>query len=136
MFIEKVNGSNYYLNNKGMGGFLNPPEQAEHNFSIIEKRGGHEVGSYSLTGAIKESWIPQEVKSIAKQYLNKYPGIITEDWIKEVYKYFRYCYSKDGINRSVSDCIIDKENKEPKKHLGYLFIKEFDNNHNVRTDLL
>jgi hypothetical protein len=143
-FICKVEGSNYYLVNESMGSFLNPPNHATYNYSIREYRGGHESGGFSLEfGANKEnSYVPSKVRIVCKNLLKKYPGEIDNpDWIEEVYKYFHNCYSKDGIDRSASNCIVcknesDKEFFNPEFHLGYLFVKSFNPNHEIRIDLI
>jgi len=137
--IVAEDGSWWYLENDGMGGFLNPPEHAEHSYSIMGN------GCYmSLSSAIKESWIPKSVKSLAQKLLAEHPGVITDEWIVSVYKYFRHCYSKNGENRNVSDCVTygkfwdnaeQEKDENPERHLGYLFVKQFDPTHTPRTDL-
>ena len=119
-FICKEGASNYYLVDEGMGGFLCPPEHAAHKFSIREDRGGHEVGGYSLE--CNESWLPAAVKHTMAQTLKAHPGKVTEEWICDVYRHFRHCYSRDGVN-------------DPTHHLGFLFVKKYDPSHTPRIDL-
>lgn len=144
-FIVKQGASNYYLVDNGMGGAFNPPQDAEHNYSIAEFRGGHEVGGYSLSGAIDSQWMPQQVKFVAARTLKQHKGIITEDWIQSVYKYFAHCYSKDGQDRNVSNSVTfgkfwnnaEQEKDYPAEyHLAYLFVKKFDPTHTPRLDLM
>lgn len=143
-FICKKESEIFYLSHSGMGGFLNPEGHAEHSWSISMVERGRESGSMSLQGAIESEWTPVEVKDIAKNLLAQNPGRITKTWIKSVYRYFRHCYSKDGINRNVSDCVtfgkfwdnVELEKDMPaENHLGYLFVKKFDQNHTPQTDL-
>lgn len=118
--------SQFFLVDRGMGGFLNPPDEAEHNYSISEYERGHNVGSYSLRGAIQQSWIPEEVKNCARTTLFDHPGKDTAEWRAQVEAYFAHCYSPDGKNRSASDCIIDKNDSLPRERsLAYLHIKIF-----------
>lgn len=131
-FIVKDQGSNFYLRtDDGMGGFLNPPTHPQHTTSIIEKRGGHEVGYYSLTGARDEKYLPGRVRGTANGILKRWvreKGQEQPDevWLASVYNYFRNCYSPDGENRNVSDCLINNANSlPPERHLAYLFVKEF-----------
>ena len=126
-FICKENASLFYLRtNDGAGGFLNPENDAEHNYSVVEKRGGHEMGFYSLRGLLSEKWIPEQVKHTARMTLNSHKGKLTDSWIHSVYNYFRHCYSKDGIDRNASNCIVDHTDSLPaENHLAYLFIKSF-----------
>jgi len=137
--ICKQGASNYYLVNDGMGGFLNPPGHPEHAYSIQEFSKGHEVGSYSLSAAMSESWMPSKVQIKAKWILKRWnAGAPDEAWLATVYNYFRHCYSKDGNNRNVNDCVTygkfwdnaeQEENEDPTHHLGYLFVKQFYPDH-------
>jgi hypothetical protein len=136
--ICRVGGSNYYLVDKGACGFLNPPGHAEHNYSIVENRGGHDVGFMSLGYAVKEGYLPAPVKREAQRKLDAMPGDAKDEaWIASVYNYFRHCYSPDGIDRDVNKMIISQMHTLlPEHHLGYLFIKQFDLDHTPRLDLI
>lgn len=139
-FICKDGSSLYYLVSESAGSFLTPPGHATQKFSIREMRGGHETGFFSLETS--ENWIPEQVKKIAQEKLNQYPGNAKDEkWIKQVYAYFKNCYSPDGINRNAPDCVVcknpsDKEYFNPSYHLGYLYVKQYDPNHDIRMDLI
>lgn len=137
-FICQDGASLYYLETKnGQGGFLNPPQHAEHIYSIIEKRGGHETDSMSLSYAAGCEYLPARVRARARALLAQHPGKMSEEWVHSVYNYFRNCYSRDGINRNVSDCIVSKANTYPADyHLAYLFIREFFPDYPPRHDLI
>jgi hypothetical protein len=129
----------------GAGGFLNPPQHAEHNYSIIGKERGREVESMSLSYAVTAEYVPAHIRQRAQEILEQNPGVITEEWIISTYKYFGHTYSPDGIERNVSKAIYygkfwgnaDKEkDANPEHHLAYLFIKTFDPNHTPRLDLM
>jgi hypothetical protein len=142
-FICSEAGSRFYLVDSGMGGAFNPPGHAEHFFSIHEQGNGE--GYYSLTSAIEKKWMPEEVKRVSREALKLNPGDVTsEAWIRQVYTHFRHCYSKDGSNRNVTDCLVyskwngnadEEKNENPERHLGCLFVKKFDPSHKPRTDL-
>lgn len=140
--ICEEHGSKWHLRNSGMGGFLDPPGYATHNFSIVEIVRTREAGFYSLN--CSESWLPEPVKKVISETLKENPGEVTEEWIRQVYAHLRHCYSKDGINRNAGDCAVygkfwgnaDKEAEaNPEYHLGYLFVKKFDTSHKPRVDL-
>ena len=144
-FICKHNSTNYYTESDGAGGFLNPPGDAEHNYSITGYRGGHLVESVSLRYALENEYYPRQVKHMARYTLKCNQGTLTDEWVKDVYKYFAHCYSKDGINRNVNDCLTfgkfwnnaEKESEQPAEyHLAYLFIKSFFPEYPVRRDLM
>ena len=129
---------NFYLIKDGMGGFLNPPGDSEHDYSIREGKSDiSAVGFYSLSTAASETWIPDEVRKIAQSKLDSSKRECSEKWVQSVYNYFRNCYSPDGINRNCSDCIVDNTNEQPPKyHLAFLHIKRFFSEHEPRLDLI
>lgn len=142
----------WYLRNNGMGGLLDPPGRATHFWSI-EYRGKYlGAGCAALEGMAKpddqdREWIPVEVRTLARDLLKFFPGDhLDERWIRECYNYFRNCYSPDGENRNVGDCIIPKDQFQRElmretpswqvRHLAYLHIRKFDPQHQLREDLL
>lgn len=141
-FICKDGGSNYYLKSGGMGSFCTPEGHADRSNHIVEMRGGHEMGSMSITAAAEADYLPARVKSTAQKILRLQSLNVTEEFISSCYAYFRNCYSPDGMNRSASSCLIPGQNCTPDKplppehHLGYLMVKEYDPNHTPRLDLI
>jgi hypothetical protein len=148
-FICKDGASNYYLVNEGMGGFLNPPNHPEHTYSIQEFRGGHEVGSYSLTSAARDEYLPALVRGTAKGALKRWQaGEIDIEWMASVYNYFRHCYSRDGINRNVNDKNAtvtygkfwdnaeQEQYENPAHHLGYLYVKQYYPEHQPNIEFI
>lgn len=148
-FICKQGASNYYLVNDGMGGFLNPPNHPEHDYSIIECRGGHEVGSMSLSYASTCEYLPGAVRGTAKGILKRWNSQEPDPaWLDSVYNYFRHGYSIDGIRNNVNDKdnIIfygkfwnnaeQEQNADPTHSLAYLYVKEFYPNHAPDLDRL
>lgn len=103
--------------NSGMGGFLNPPGHAEHNWSI-----GDGNGSASLTYALTQPWVSDELKRAIRALLLTNPGTFTPEWEANCYAYFRNCYSPDGVQRNVSGLM---SNGPPEYHAAYLHIKKF-----------
>ncbi|MEK5036158.1 hypothetical protein MKY96_32435, partial [Paenibacillus sp. FSL R7-0302] len=115
----------FVIVNSGAAGFLNPPGHAEHNYSVRElSRNNKEISSESLSSALINDSIPEDIKNRAKMLLERFPGDFTEEWEHSVYNYFRCAYSPDGVNRNVNDCFFQKDGN-PEHHLGYLFIKSF-----------
>jgi hypothetical protein len=78
-FIKKQGASNYYMVDHGMGSFLQPPDHADHNWSIQEDRGGHEVGSMSISYAAQCDYAPAAVRAAARAKLKRHPGTVTEE---------------------------------------------------------
>lgn len=122
-----MNKLKYEIVRDGIGGFLNPPNDAEHTFSLVAKdKLGREVASYSLRAALEANEVPEDMKNHIRALLDECKPVFTEEWEHSVYNYYRNCYSPDGINRNASDCIIDPTNRRPREHhLAYLFIKQF-----------
>lgn len=148
-FICKHGASLYYLVNEGMGGFLNPPTHPEHSYSIVEYRGGHECGSYSLSAAASEDWLPGSVKGTAKGILKRWQaGTPDSAWVQSVYNYFRHCYSVDGIETNVNhegktitfgkfwDNADLEKDMPPTHHLGYMFVKKYYPDHEPDLNLI
>lgn len=139
-FICKEGSSNYYVNyNDGMGGFLNPPHDAEHSFSIREERGGHDIGHYSLRSAIEQKAFPSQVKARAKYIIKSCWKSVSPDplWVAGVYNYFHNCYAPENYDRNVSNCIIDNTNSLPaERHLAVLYIKEWFSDYPIRYEFI
>jgi hypothetical protein len=145
--------------NEGMGGFLNPPGDAEHTYSVAEYRGSRSTEAesmMSLRGALAESWVPEPVKAVARRKLAECKGEATEGWLRDVYRHFRNCYSPDGENRNASDCLIVKASPDGNgfvlgsfgkdgwmaelppadHHLAVMYVRQFFPDHEPRTDLI
>lgn len=85
--------------NKGMGGFLNPPNHPEHDFSVEtdlrcrkENRGG-----MSLSAAVDCDWLDSATRQAARVVLAGWerqpidsPKVAA--WIRQVLGYFKGCY--------------------------------------------
>ena len=124
------------ITHSGMGGFLNPPTHPEHSyhveFGLTRKK--ENKGSCSLSSAVENEWLNDDIRNKAKDLLNNWqaPDINSEDvkkWIFEVLGYFNNCYSKDGITRNVNDGLEVIKGNPFKvgidKHLGVMLIREF-----------
>ncbi|WP_422661608.1 hypothetical protein ACK8P5_26155 (plasmid) [Paenibacillus sp. EC2-1] len=112
----------YKVVRSGLGGMLNPPGHAEHNFSVSDGYGSR----MALTSALNDDRIPDEFKDQVRLLLLMHEGTFTEEWEHTCYNYFRNCYSPDGVNRDVSCCLIDRSNKAPADHhLAVMHIRLF-----------
>lgn len=150
----------------GMGGFLSPPGAAVHEYRIEEWRGSRsqEAETSMSIEAINDewsSWLPARIRNRARKILDSQAALCTDKWVESVYAYFRYCYSPDGEDRNVSNCLIVKPNTEkdvqegfgyvmgifgrdgwvelpppPDTHLAVLFIRQYFPDHEPRTDLI
>lgn len=117
----------FRIAHSGMGGFLNPPNDLEHNYSVVEENiRGTELGSMSLRSALEDENVPDFIKIKIQQMLDENELEFTEEWEHSCYNYFRHCYSQNGINRNANDCVTDSTNTmSPYYHLAYLHIKSF-----------
>jgi hypothetical protein len=113
-----------------MGCFLDPPGSPQYDYEVRE---GRSTGFYSLEAAL-EYGLPGVQDRIRALY-RAAPIRCTEDWLADVYRYFRHCYSPDGVSCNVSDCIIDRENaRSPETHLAVLFVRKWFPCHAPRLD--
>lgn len=117
----------------GMGGFLNPPNHPEHNYSVRSVYG--DTFSICLSSAVKETWLNDEVRFEAKKLLQNWkknrPDIKSEEvqeWIFQVLGYFRGCYQGDNGEWDCGKINIDKS-RDPwlwqDEHCGVHFIRKF-----------
>ena len=125
--------------NEGMGGFLNPPGDAEYNWSVRSVRSGRDNYS-SLRYALTEPYYVS-IKADIERKLVENPPQFTTDWEQQVYAYFRNCYSPDGTERNVSVCVITSPwyncpRFNPRFHLAYLHIKKFFPDYEPNLDLI
>jgi hypothetical protein len=99
----------------------------------------------ALDSALAADYVPESIKYRARALLVALPGEITEEWVREVYAYFRNCYSPDGVDRNVSNCLISRGKRPsvdlskayaPARHLAYLFVHQFSPDHRPRVDLI
>jgi hypothetical protein len=144
---------------RGQGGFLAPPGHASHSLRVEEYRGSRSSeseSSLSVDSALTEEWVPSALKVAICKAMAQYEAQCTEDWVQSIYSYFGNCYSPDGVNRNVSDCLIVKANEggfgyvtgpfgadgwleslpPAEHHLGYLYVKQYFPEHTPRTDLI
>lgn len=111
----------------GQGGFLNPPNDAEHTHCVVEgvDRGHGYQGYMSLRYALKQDWVPDVVKASIRATLAANPPVFTTEWEGQVYAYFKGCYSPDGVERNVSKCQIGEAAAPDEWNLAYMLIREF-----------
>lgn len=120
-----------------MGSFLDPPGSAQYDRHVEEGPRDNPNSLMSLRGALDAEWLPDGFKSQVQAILNAQNVECTEEWLQEVYRHFRHCYSPDGENRRADACIIDKENNLPiERHLAVLYVRQWFPAHEPRTDLL
>ena len=118
--------------NSGMGGFLNPPGDAEHDWSV-ETFGRDGKGGASLRYALKSNYTPENIKQQIRDLIAANPPQLTEEWVRDCYKYFRNCYSLDGQSREISKCVREGPSEY---HLAHLHIIQFFPEYQPRLDLI
>jgi hypothetical protein len=153
--MKASDGRYYLIVGGGQGGFLNPPGDVEHDWHLSESeygRHGPNSDSMSLRYALKADYIPEDVKQYVREFIetHKRADVKNEAWIRSVYNYFQNAYSKDGVNRDLSDreniyfvnpvkhpiVAVSLASEAAEKSLAYLFIREFDPEHMPRKELL
>lgn len=149
----------------GIGSFLDPPNSPQAQYEVVGWYSAHRTRepdcAMSLESALEDPDVSEGMKRrIRKLYedANMQP---TEDWLKQVYSYFKNCYSPDGEDRNVSNCIIISPNVERDGQMGFgykvgtfgrdgwinerpsadtslavMLIRKFFPDHKPRTDLL
>src|SRR5262245_11440095 len=122
------------INNKGMGGFLNPPNHPEHDFSIAY-RGGYS----SLSSAAACDWLDDTTRAAAQAILdswNKLPLDAAEVilWVRKVLGYFEGCYGNPDLSEPekwhASNLLMSREAVERNvdtadNHAGVRFIQTY-----------
>lgn len=74
------------IESEGMGGFLNPPGDAEHFYSVRDIDRGN-TSYMSLRYALTVSWLTVSEKERIEKVLAEHQGHITPDWIQFVHDY-------------------------------------------------
>lgn len=121
----------FVIAHEGMGNFLCPPGHASHSYSVREYNvhgRSREQGSMSLEYAATCEYAPEHIREAVKRKLAELPGTFTPEWEREVYQYFKHCYSPDGLTRDVTKCEIvrgETPQQRPDWHLGYLCVRKY-----------
>jgi len=125
----------WYLNDTdGCCSFLCPPGHANHKYSIVlkSKNGRELLGFFAIStiayGEICGMPVPKAVQQKAQKILKTTRYYFTLEWCHQVLRYFRDCYSPDGIDADVNHCIIDST-RDPIEHqdchLGVMHIRKY-----------
>jgi hypothetical protein len=81
--------------------------------------------------------LPAEIVRQARDLLAKAELVNSEGWQRFIYGYFKNCYSKDGVDRDVSKClVVTGSGMNPEHHLGYMTVKEYFPDATPRLDLI
>ena len=148
-----------------MGSFLDPPNSPQRQYRVIGWDRPHRTRepdfSMSLEGALDSDWISEGIKRRIQALYDCADMQPTEEWLSSVYGYFKNCYSPDGKDRNVSNCLIVRlakqqpqregeryrigtfreqpygdELPDPNKALAVMHIRKFFPDHEIREDLL
>lgn len=94
----------------GMGSFLDPPNSPQAQYEVHMWYGAHRTREadciMSLEGALKDPDVPESIKRRIRKLFEDADMRPTEEWLSQVYGYFKNCYSPDGVDRNVSRCLI------------------------------
>lgn len=147
-FITKQGGSRFYLQDTGRAddSFI-PPGHADKLFCILEERNGSDAEQHRLSNMVDADWMPQSVRDVARKTVAEHPGDTQdENWQRVIYAHFAHCYSRDGSDRSASNCAVygkfwgnaeQERDENARHHLGYLYIRaHYDATHEPRIDLM
>ncbi|HTE63091.1 MAG TPA: hypothetical protein VK631_22235 [Solirubrobacteraceae bacterium] len=123
-----------------MGCFLDPPGSPQYEYEVIEGPTRNPRSITSLNGALKDELTPEHVKAQIRGLFERADIRCTEEWLREVYAYFRRCYSPDGVDRNVSICVIDYSpngpTRDPNHHLAVMLVRTWFPDHEPRMDLI
>lgn len=129
-----------HLTKGSMGSFLDPPGSPQREWEVIEGGFGNPQAMMSLRGALEAEWVPESVKERVRRLFERADIRCTEEWLREVYAYFRRCYSPDGVDRNVSICAIDYSPngpaRDPNHHLAVMLVRTWFPDHEPRMDLI
>jgi hypothetical protein len=120
------------------GSFMEPPGHISHRYSVTSYGvyGGDSYGS--VTNALDNEWTPEPVKEFLRGLMERENKPVCDElWLRKTYLYFKHCFSPDGEDRNVSDCIIDSSGiGRADWHLGYMYVKARFPEHEPRVDLI
>lgn len=122
----------FFVVNKGMGGFLNPPGHPEHSRSVEEYCIQTEKGSMSLTwflsSAKKDDKTRFKVKNILEKWEKSKPSSPDQKWVRRVLGYFAGCYQSPDGSWDATHLLVDTQRNPmdfQREHAGIHFIRKF-----------
>jgi hypothetical protein len=125
---------------EGAGGFLCPPGDPSHYFSVEEGPKHDPRQTMSVYAAVDDaaaSHVPADIRDQARTILGKAQRRYPERWIAQVYGYFQSMYVSYSGSRDVNDLISDRTNALPaERHAAVAFIRQYLPDHPPRTDLI
>lgn len=128
----------------GAGGFLAPPGDPAHTFSVIEKSSNRsnarEVGSYSVDSVANgdDEWIPEHIRNRAAKIVADASRTESPLWVANVYGYFRNMWTPEGKKwDNVSSLLSGRPEGYPDEwHAAPVYIRGYFPNHITRADLI
>lgn len=91
----------------------------------------------SLEGAANDENIPADFRARVQKLLDEAELVESELWVRNVYGYFRNCYSPDGVSQNASDAAIERNShRPPEHHLAVMAIRKYFPDHEPRLDLI
>lgn len=119
----------------GIGGFLCPPGHWNHRYKLwyglVRDRAIH------LETLDYEEDLPTHIANQIAKIKSDARLVCSEKWLRHFYQYYQYAYAPASGSRNVNACVIDRTNSlPPTRHLGYLMVRQFFPDHEVRMDLI
>ena len=123
------------------GSFLCPPGHPNHFHHIEAGLRRDPSMMASLDYALKDEYddVPEHIKARVQALFDQAELRCSELWQQHVYGYFKNCYSRDGVDRSVASAKIYRNplvTPPAVQHLAYLAVKEYFPDADPRLDLI
>ncbi len=125
---------------QGAGGLMCPP--GHPNLFYVAKmytgpRGRKVIGWSSIDSVLDDPDASEGVKRTVRRILDSAKLTCSEDWLRQVYGYFRHSYAPESLTRNVSESISDRSDSlPPERHLAVLCVREYFPDHQPRLDLI
>lgn len=127
-------------NGKGMGGLMCPPGHWNHAY-VVERYGSaqsREPSSIFSLDHAKDQDIrfPANIMNQAHKIMDEATLIQSENWVRNVYGYFRNMYVPESGSRSVDKLINSNTPIPGLVHAATAWIRDFFPDHQPRMDLI
>jgi hypothetical protein len=131
----------FKVRRSGQGGFMNPPGDPAHVFSVWEYKGprmtGEPIGMYSIDG-LTEDDVPEMILVEVQAILEKAKRVCSDLWVRNVYGYFRNMWTADGQPWTSADQLISgrPDGAPDEYHAAVVFVRKWFPDHEPQVDLI
>ncbi len=125
----------------GQGQFMCPPGHPMHRYHLEAGPARNPNALMGLQHALDaDTWgVTDSLRARVQKLYDEAELVMSEDWVRQVYGYFKNSYSPDGTDRNVSNAVFVKAG-EPlppaTHHLGYLCVRKYFPDATPRLDLI